>query len=160
MLRTRGAHHYMVRVQYSTPEREGTGTSRATAAHFPAQVTETPPAFAPATAIMQGPASVYISEEAQAFEPPSKRYQTRVGPRPPPPMHPRPPQRAPPSKWARTSCLGESSRSRPEPTPPPAAPSSSPPLSPASRIRRPLFSYDMISGTVILRARDFHGVSY
>ena len=83
-----------------------------------------------------------------------------MGPRPPSPVHPRPPRKAPPSKRAQTSGLGEPLQSRPEPTPPPAAPSSSPPLSPASRIRRPIFSSDSIPGNVNHRARDFHGESY
>ena len=65
-----------------------------------------------------------------------------------------------PSKRARTSGLGESSRSRPEPTTPPTDESSSPQLSPASRIRRPMFSCDPIPGNVNLRARDFHGEPY
>ena len=64
MVRTRGAHRYRPRVQLSIPEREGTGTSRAAAAHSPDQVTETPPALAPATAMIQGPALASISEEA------------------------------------------------------------------------------------------------
>ena len=52
---------------------------------------------------------------------------------------------------------GESSRSRPEPSPPPADEGSSPQLSPASRIRRPMFTGDPIPGNVDLRANDFHG---
>ena len=110
--------------------------------------------------MIQGPAPASILEEAQASEPPSRRYQTRVGPRPPSPVHPRPPRRALPSKLARTSGPGESSLSRPEPNPPPAALSSSPLLSPASRIKRPIFSCNPIPGNDNLRARDFHGESY
>ena len=83
-----------------------------------------------------------------------------MGPRAPSPVHPRSCKRAPPSKRARTSGPGESSRSRPEPSPPPTDESSSPQLSPASRIRRPMFSYDPIPGNVDLRARDFHGEPY
>ena len=75
-------------------------------------------------------------------------------------MHPRPPRRAPPSKRAQTSGPGESSRSRLKPSPPPAAQSSSPQLSPASRIRSPLFSCDAIPENVNYRAKDFHGESY
>ena len=52
---------------------------------------------------------------------------------------------------------GESSRSRPEPSPPPTEEGSSPQLSPASRIRRPMFTSDPILSNVDLRARDFHG---
>ena len=70
-------------------------------------------------------------------------------------------RRAQPSKRARTSGPGESSSSRPEPTPSPAAEeTSSPQLSPASRIRRPLFIGTPIPGNVGLHARDFHGESY
>ena len=79
------------------------------------------------------------------------------------PVHPRPPRRAPPSKQARTSGPGESSRSRPERSRSPAAQSpaqSSPQLSPASRIRHPLFHYDPIPGNVDCHAKDFHGESY
>ena len=160
MARTRGAHCYRPRVQFSTPERDGASTSRVAVAHSPDQVTETPPVLAPAIAMIQGPALASISEEAQASEPPSRRYQTRVGPRAPSLVHPRPRRRAPPSKRARTSSPGESSRSRPEPLPPPTDQSSSPQLSSASRIRRPMFSCDLIPGNVNLSARDFHGESY
>ena len=64
--------------------------------------------------------------------------------------------RARPSKQARTSGPWESSRSRPEPSPPPIDEGSSPQLSPASRVRRPMFTSDPIPGNVDLRARDFH----
>ena len=77
---------------------------------------------------------------------------------PPSPVHPRPPRRAPPSRQARTSVLGESSRSRPKPSQSPAAQSpawSSPQLSLTLRIRRPLFHCDPIPGNVDYRAKDF-----
>ena len=124
MVRTRGGHRYRPRVRFSTPERDGAGTFRAADAHSPDHPVETLPTLAPAA----------ISEEAQASEPPSLRYQTRVGPWAPSPVHPRPRLRAPPSKRARTSGPGESSRSRPKSSPPLADESSSPQLSPASRI--------------------------
>ena len=108
MVPTHGAHRYRTRVQFSTPERDSAGTSRAANAHSPDQVGETAPALVPAS----------ISEEAHASEPSSRQYQTRVGPRAPSPVHPRPRRRAPPSKRAWTSGPGESSRSRPEPSPP------------------------------------------
>ena len=160
MVCTRGAHRYRPRVQFSTPERDGASTSRAAAAHSPDQVTETPPTLAPATVMIQGSALASISEEAQASEPPSKRYQTWVRPRPPFPVHPRPRRRASPSKRARTSGPGESSQSRPESLPPPVDQSSSPQLSPHTRIMRSMFSCDPIPGNVNLRSRDFHGESY
>ena len=50
--------------------------------------------------------------------------------------------------------------SRPEPSPPPAYEGSSPMLSPALRIRHPMFTSDPILGNVDLRARDFHGEPY
>ena len=84
-------------------------------------------------------------------------------PPPPSPVHPRPPWKAPPSNQARISGLGESSCSRPDPLQPPAAKSStlsSPQLTPTSRIRRPLFSCDLIHGNVNCHAKDFHGESY
>ena len=67
-----------------------------------------------------------------------------------------------PSKRARTSGPGESSSSRPQPSPstPAAEETSSPQLSPASRIRRPLFVRTPILGNVGLHTRDFHGESY
>ena len=150
MVRTRGGHRYKPKVRFSTLERDGTGTSKTANAHSPDQAAETPPTLAPAA----------ISKEAQASELPSRQYQTRVGSRAPSPVHPRPRRRAPPSKWARISGPGESSRSRPEPSPPSADESSSPQLSPASKIRCPMFSCDPIPGNVDLRARDFHGEPY
>ena len=129
---------------------EDAGTSKAADAHSPDLPVETQPALAPAA----------IPEEPQASEPPSRRYQTRVGLRAPSPVPQRQRRRAPPSKRARTSGPGESSRSRPEPSPPPTDEGSSPPLSPASRIRRPMFTCDPIQGNVDLRARDFHGEPY
>ena len=84
-----------------------------------------------------------------------------MGPRAPSPVPQRQSRRARPSKQARTSGPGESSSSRPEPSPSTAAEeSSSPQLSPASRIRRPLFVGTPIPRNVGLHARDFHGESY
>ena len=84
-----------------------------------------------------------------------------MGPRAPSPVPQRRSRRARPSKRARTSGPGESSSSRPEPTPSSATDeTSSPQLSPASRIRRPLFVGHPIPGNVRLHSRDFHGESY
>ena len=80
-----------------------------------------------------------------------------MGPRAPSQMAQRRRRRARTSKWARTLDPGESLRSRPEPSPPPTYEGSSPQLSPASRIRRPMFIGDPIPGNVDLRAKDFHG---
>ena len=83
-----------------------------------------------------------------------------MGPRAPTLVPQRRSRRARPSKRARTSGPGESSTSRPEPSPSAAEATSSPQLSPASRIRRPLFVGHLIPGNVGLHSRDFHGESY
>ena len=80
-------------------------------------------------------APAIVPEEPQGF----RRYQTRMGPRAPSPMPQRRCRRARPSMWARTSGPRESWTSQPQPSPAPTEESSSPQLSPASRIRRPLF---------------------
>ena len=122
---------------------EDPDTSEAAGAHSPDPPAVTQPTLAPAI----------IPEEPQGF----RRYQTRMGPRAPSPVPQRRHKRARPSKRARTSSSGESSRSRPEPSPPPTDEGSSPQLSPASRIRRPMFTGDPIPRNVDLCARDFHG---
>ena len=159
MVRMRGGHQYRPRVQTRSPVKDAMGTSRAAADISPVRGTEAPPSVSPATTI----ASTDIPKEPQGAEPPSKRYNTRVGPRPPSPVHPQPPRRAPPSKRARTSGSGESSLSRPEPSQSPTAQSparSSTKLSPALRIRHPLFHCDPIPRNVDCRAKEFHGESY
>ena len=83
-----------------------------------------------------------------------------MGPRAPSPVPQRRRRRARPSKRVLTSGSGESSTSRPVPSPSPAEESSSPHLSPASRIRRPLFTGTPIPRNVDLRNRDFHGESF
>ena len=171
MIRTRGGHQFKPGVQTRTNARDGTSTFRASVGHSPTQGAEAPPDLSPAIALMQSSTSTDILKEPQGAEPPSKRYSTRVRPRPPPPppppppspVHPRPPRRAPPFKRAWTSGPGESSRSRSEPSETLAAQSpttSSSQLSPASRIRRPLFHCDSIPGNVDCHAKDFHGESY
>ena len=143
MVRTCGGSHYRPRVRFSTPEIEDPGTSKVAGAHSPDLPAVAQPTLAP-TAIL---------EEPQGFS----RYQTRMGPWAPSPVPQRQRRRARPSKQARTSGPRDSSRSRPEPSPPPTEVDSSPQLSPASRIRRPIFTSDPIPGNVDLRARDFHG---
>ena len=71
-------------------------------------------------------------------------------------------RRARPSKRARTSGSGESSSSRPPQSPATSAAeaTSSPQLSPASRIRRRLFVGNPIPGNVRLHGREFHQESY
>ena len=111
MVRTRGGSRLRPWVRFSTPEREA-------------------PAAVPA------PLPSPVPEEPQGF----RRYQTRMGPRAPSPVLQRRARRARPSKRARTSGLGEPSSTRPQPSPVTSAAeaTSSPQLSPASRIRRPL----------------------
>ena len=140
MVRTRGGSRLRPRVRFSTPERE-----------------EQASVPAPDPAPVPAPVPEAVSEEPQGF----RRYRTRMGPRAPSPVPQRRSRRARPSKRARTSGPGESSSSRPESTPSPAAEAtSSPQLSPASRIRRPLFVGHPIPGNVRLHSRDFHGESY
>ena len=106
---------------------------------------------------MEEQALAAVLEEPQGF----RRYQARMGPQAPSPVPQSRCRRARPSKQAWTSGPGESSSSRPQPSPSPTVEeSSSPHLSPASRIRRPLFTGTPISGNVDLRARDFHGESF
>ena len=88
MVRTRGGSRVTPRVRFSTPERE-------TAAPEPSPVPEAVP------------------DEPLGF----RRYQTRMGPRAPSPVPQRRARRARPSKWARISGPGESSSSRPPPSP-------------------------------------------
>ena len=70
--------------------------------------------------------------------------------------------RARPSKRARTSGPGESSSSRPQPSPATSAAevTSSHQFSPASSIRRPLFVRNPIPRNVRLHRREFHQESY
>ena len=85
-----------------------------------------------------------------------------MGPRAPSPVPQRRSRRARPFKRAHTSGPGESSSSRPQPSQSlsVAEATSSPQLSPASRIRRPLFVKHPIPRNVRLHSRDFHGDSY
>ena len=85
-----------------------------------------------------------------------------MGPRAPSLVPQRRSRRARPSKRARTSGPGESSSSRPQPSQVTSAAeaTSSPQLSPASRIRRPLFVGNPIPGNVRLHRREFHQESY
>ena len=139
MVRTRGGSRLQPRVRFSTPEREA-------------------PAPAPVPAPVPSPVSEAVPEEPQGF----RRYQTRMGPRAPSLVPQRRARRARPSKRARTSGPGESSSSRPQPSLATSAAetTSSPQLSPASRIRRPLFVRHPIPGNVALHSRDFHQESY
>ena len=85
-----------------------------------------------------------------------------MGPRAPSLVPQRRARRARPSKQACTSGPGESSSSMPQPSlaTSVAEATSSPQLSPASRIRRPLFVGNPIPGNVRLHRKEFHGESY
>ena len=140
MVRTRGGSSYRPRVRFSTTELEDPGTSEATGAHSPDLPAVTQPTLD----------LIAIPEEPQGF----RRYQSMMGPwAPSQGRH----KRARPSKQTKTSGPGESSRSRPESSPSPADEGSSPQISPASRIRRPMLTGDPIPGNIDLRARDLHG---
>ena len=139
MVRTRGGSRLRPRVRFSTLEQE-----------------EQAPVPAPVPAPVLEPVPEAVLKEPQGF----RRYQTRMGPRAPSPVPQRRSWRARPSKRARTSGPGESSSSKPEPSPTAVEATSSPQLSPASRIRRPLFVGHPIPGNVGLHSRDFHEESY
>ena len=137
MVRTRGGSRLRSRVRFSSPERE---------------------APAPVPAPVPSPVPEAVSEEPQGFQ----RYQTWMGPRAASLVPWRRVRRARPSKRARTSGPGESSSSRPQPSPVTSAAeaTSSPQLSLASRIRRPLFVGNPIPGNARLHRRPFHQESY
>ena len=138
MVRTRGGSRLRPRVRFSTPDREASASA---------------PAPAPIPAPVPSPVPEAVPDEPLRF----RRYQTRMGPRAPSPVPQRRVRRARPSKRARTSGPGESSSSRPQPSPVTSAAeaTSSPQLSPASRIRRPLFLGNPIPGNVRLHRRPF-----
>ena len=137
MVRTRGGSSLRQRVRFSSPERE---------------------APTPIPTPVPSPVPEAVPEEPQGF----RRYQTRMGPRAPSPVPQRRVRRARPSKRAHTSGPGESSSSRPQPSPVTLAAeaTSSPQLSPTSRTKRPLFVGNPIPGNVRLHRRPFHQESY
>ena len=137
MVRTRGGSRLRPRVRFSTPERE---------------------APAPVPTLVPSPVPKAVPEEPQGF----RRYKTRMGPRAPSHVPQRRVKWARPSKRARISGPSESSSSRPQPSPVTSAveATSSPQLSPASRIRRPLFVGNPIPGNARLHRRDFHQESF
>ena len=150
MVRTRGGSRVRPRVRFSTPEREA-------AASVLAPVPE-PEVVAPVPAPEPSPVPEAVPDEPLGF----RRYQTRVGPRAPSPVPQRRARRARPSKRARTSGPGESSSSRPPSSPVAAAAEEthSPQLSPASRIRRPMYVGHPIPGNADIRSRSFQQESF
>ena len=141
MVRTRGGSRLRPRVRFSTPEQE-----------------EQALVLAPVPAPVPSPVPEAVPEEPQGF----RRYQTKMGPRAPSLVPQGRSRRARPSKRARTSSPGESSSSKPQPSPVTSAAeaTSSPQLSPASRIRRLLFVGNPIPGNVRLHRRESHQESY
>ena len=137
MVRTRGGSRVRPRVRFSTPERE---------------------AAAPVPAPVPSPIPEAVPDEPLGF----RRYQTRMGPWAPSPVPRRRARRARPSKRARISGPGESSSARPPPSPVTSATeaTSSPQLSPASRIRRPMFVGNPIPGNTRLHSRSFQQESF
>ena len=146
MVRTMGGSLYIPKVRFSILGMEDLDTSGTARAHSPDLPAVEQPAVAPDA----------VPEEPQGF----RRYQMRMGHRAPSLVPQRRCKRAMPSKRARTSGPGESSTSCPQPSPAPAEESASSHLSPASRIRRPLFIGTPIPGNVDLHTRDFHGESF
>ena len=141
MVRTRGGSRVRPRVRFSTPEREAAA-----------------PAPAPVPAPVPSPVPEAVPDEPLGF----RRYQTRMGPWAPSPVPRRRARRARPSKRARTLGPGESSSARPPPSPVTSVTeaTSSPQLSPASRIRRPRFVGNLIPGNARLRSQPFQQESF
>ena len=106
MVRTRGGLRFQLKVRLSTPAGADTPYPEVAAAAVPS------PASADVAAVVLNLAADGATVGTQAADPPSRKYNTRVGPVPPSPEHPRPPRRAPPSKRAQTSGPRESSRSK------------------------------------------------
>ena len=165
MAKTRGAHSFRPQVcRDHTPPAAGPSPTTADPA-VPGSVIAGPYATAagagPAAPTAAAPAAG-DAEGSSSMAPAQRRYHTRAGPTPPAPSHPRPARRAPPTKRAWTSGLGESStsRSRASPSSPYQGIAGAPDLSPWSIIRRPYFPCDPILGNVSCRDRDFHGEVY
>ena len=155
MVRTRGGSRVRPRVRFSTPEREAAAPvpEREAAAPVPE-----PEVAAPVPAPEPSPVPEAVPDAPLGF----RRYQTRMGPRAPSPVPQRRVRRTRPSKRARTSGPGESSSSRPPSSPPAAAAEEthSPQLSPASRIRRPMYVGHPIPGNADISSRPFQQESF
>ena len=145
MVRTRGGSLYRPRVRFSTPEMEDPGTSGAVSAHSPTYLQ---------LHSLHWPQQPYMRSLRDFGD---TRLEWDLGPLP---RYLRDDAGGPALQAGLDIKPGESSRSRPEPSPSPADEGSSSQLSPASRIRHPLFTGDPIPGNVDLRARDFHKEPY
>ena len=137
MVRTRVGSRIQPQVRFSTLEREA-------------------PAPAPVLAPVLSPIPEAVPEEPQGF----RRYQTRMRPRAPSPVPQRRSRRAWPSKRAPVTSESSSSRPPPSPVASAAETTSSQQLSPASRIRRPMYVGHPIPGNTPLHSRDFHQESF
>ena len=155
-MKTRRGHAFQPRVRSSSPPPAAAPPVAPAAAAVVAPAAPAAVATLFTTAAAQGSPAVGSSSDAPAL----RRYHTRVGPTPPAPSHPRPARRAPPSKRARTSGPGESSRSRPaEPQSPPHQGIAGAPhldLSPTFIIRRPYFPCNPIPGNANCSERELH----
>ena len=161
MVRTRGGSRVRPRVRFSTPEREAAAPVPAlepVPAPVPAPEPVPAPVPAPEPVPEPSPVPEAVPDEPLGF----RRYQTRMGPRAPSPVPQRRARRARPSKRARTLGPGESSSSRPPSSPVAAAveETPSPQLSPASRIRRPMYVGHPIPGNADIRSRPFKQESF
>ena len=127
MAKTRGAHSFRPRVCQG-PSSPAADPSPAAAGSIPSAAAGPSAAASPSTAAacaspsvpaVRPPAAV-DAEGSSSMALAHRRYYTRVGPTPIVPTHPRPAQKAPPAKRARTSSPGElsTSRSRAPPSPP------------------------------------------
>ena len=143
MVRTRGGSRLRPRVRFSTLDREASAPA---------------PIPAPIPAPVPSPVPEAVPDEPLGF----RRYQTRMGPRAPSLVPRRRVRRARPSKRACTSGPGESSSARPPPSPVASATeaTSSPQLSPASRIRVPRFVGNPIQVNARLHRLPFHQESF
>ena len=110
MAKTRGGHSHRPRVRTSSP----LPADSSNPSPHPATAAAAPPTTVAPTASQGTPAMAVAASHAPVPTAPApRRYDTRVGPTPPSPLHPRPTQRGPPSKRAWTSSPGDSSSSRP-----------------------------------------------
>ena len=171
---TRGGHNFSPQVRRSSPppacgSNLGPNPVMAAVAPLPTAIVAAVPTTAAASSqsAHARPAAVAAIVASIVLITPTlapRRYATRVSPILPSSPHPRPTQRAPLSKRAQTSSLGESSSSKPqEPqSPPNQCPAGALPLdlSPTSIIRRPIFHCNPISGNADCSTRDLHNKVY
>ena len=123
-----------------------------------------PTAAAPAAATAVALAAPATAAAHAPTTPVPHRYETRVGPIPPSPTHPRPSRRPPPPKRARTSGLIESSSSWPQE--PHSSPNQGPAYgspqdqSPGFIIKRPILHYGPILGNSDCSGKDLHNENF